>query len=242
MRVFHPKTDRNPNPKAGAIVLRKIAAITLIAAAMVVAPVAANAEVYTPPTPRAGPTLAGSVAEGVCDGDVPWISYSLTLTDPANQSTSHSAFLTMSDGSNSTQLALGEIVDGKLSGRILWPGASVGANGEPTGWPGWMQVNGMWVQTSGNFGWTRNLSSVQITVNPEIVVPLSYPPASPNCASAPPKASVASANVETVSTDPLAGTGVNALVLPIGIGALGVLLIGATILVVRRRMSARSDE
>lgn len=242
MRVFHPKTDRNPNPKAGAIVLRKIAAVTLIAAAMVLAPAAANAEVYTPPTPRAGPSLAGSVAEGVCDGDVPWISYSLTLTDPANQSTSHSAFLTMSDGTNSTQLALGEIVDGKLSGRILWPGASVGANGEPTGWPGWMQLNGMWVQTSGNFGWTRNLSSVQITVNPEIVVPLSYPPASPNCTSAPPKASVASTKVETVSNNPLAGTGVNALVLPIGIGALSILVLGVAIVVVRRRMSARSDE
>lgn len=173
---------------------------------------------------------------------MPWISYSLTLTDPANQSTSHSAFLTMSDGTNSTQLALGEIVDGKLSGRILWPGASVGANGEPTGWPGWMQLNGMWVQTSGNFGWTRNLSSVQITVNPEIVVPLSYPPATPNCTGAPPTASVASTKVETVSNNPLAGTGVNALVLPIGIGALSILVLGVAIVVVRRRMSARSDE
>lgn len=242
MRVYHPKTDRNPNPKAGAIVLRKISAITLIAAAMVIAPSAANAEVYTPPTPPASPTLAGSVAEGVCDGDVPWISYSLTLTDPANQSTSHSAFLTMSDGSNSTQLALGEIVNGKLSGRVLWPGASVGANGEPTGWPGWMQLNGMWVQTSGNFGWTRNISSVEITVNPEISVPLSYPPASPNCASAPPSSSVASASVETVSSDALPSTGVSSLVLPIGIGAFVLVVLGAGIVVVRRRLSMHSNE
>lgn len=242
MSVFHPKADRNPNPKAGAIVLRKIASITLIAAAMIVTPMAANAEVYTPPTPRAGPTLAGSVAEGICDGDVPWISYSLSLTDPAQQSTSHTAYLTMSDGTNSTQLLLGEIVDGKLSGRILWPGASVDSAGKPAGWPGWAQVNGMWVQTTGNFGWTRNLSSVQITVNPEITVPLSYPPASPNCTSAPPKASVAAVNVTPVSDGALASTGVNAMLLPIGFGALGVLALGVGIVVVRRRASVRSDE
>ena len=146
--------------------------------------VAEGTDGYTPDEP-AEPTLAGSTAVGECDGDVPWISFAVELTDPDGQSTGNTARLVITDGSNTATIELGELVDGQLSGRVLWPGASVDAAGNPTGWPGWAFVDGQWVETDENFRWTRGNISATIIVNPEVAVPLSYPPSTPQCATDP---------------------------------------------------------
>ena len=215
--------------------LRKIIPIVLLVAALTAAPTAAFAVDYVPKTPPTVPTLAGSAVNGVCNGDVPYINYSLSLTDPDNQSTSHSAFLVLSDGSNSVSIPLGQIVNGQLSGSVLWPGASVAADGSPAGWPGWMKLGDNWVQTDGNFGWTRGITSAQITVNPTLSVPLSYPPASPSCVTSPPSSSPAALASTPVDNNPLAATGVSSMLLPIGLGALALVALGAVIMVVRRK-------
>ncbi|MET0975193.1 MAG: cell wall protein [Leifsonia sp.] len=195
----------------------------------------ANAEDYPPPPPPTTLSLAGSAVTGVCNGDVPYIVYDINLVDPGNIATSHTAYLTLSGSGQSTKILLGEIVNGKLSGSVLWPGASVGPDGEPTGWPGWMQVGGTWVQTTGNFGWTRSISSALITVNPEVVVALSYPPASPSCVTSPPNTTTASSG-----SSGLASTGVSQLLVPIGFAAFGAILLGAAVfLLLRRRTSTR---
>ncbi|WP_246200647.1 hypothetical protein [Agromyces allii] len=133
------------------------------------------------------PTLDGSFATGKCIADAPWIFYDVELTDPDKQSTSNTVSLVLSDGTNTETIELGELVDGKLSGQHLWPGASVAADGvTPTGWPGWEQLaDGTWQETDGNFAWTRSVTSATLVVNPEMSVELSYPPATPNCASGP---------------------------------------------------------
>lgn len=180
---------------------------------------------YTPTEP-VEPTLAGSTAVGECNKDVPWINYSVTLTDPDNQSTGHTARLVLTDGANTATILLGDLVNGHLSGRVLWPGASVDAQGNATGWPGWVFVDGQWVETDGNFRWTRGNISAKITVNPEMAVPLSYPPSTPQCATDP---------RPTPATAGLPATGLSASMMPIaivgGILALG----GAALVVVRRR-------
>ncbi|WP_141894473.1 cell wall protein [Microbacterium kyungheense] len=182
---------------------------------------------YTPNQHQA-PTLAGSTAVGECDGDVPWISYSVELTDPDNQSTGHTARLVITNGTESETIVLGELVNGTLSGRVLWPGASVDENGNPTGWPGWAFVNGEWVETDGNFRWTRGDISATIEVNPEVAVPLSYPPSTPQCATNP-------HNPGEPATAGLPATGLSASTLPIAVtgGALAVL--GVVLLFVMRR-------
>ncbi|KQX05000.1 hypothetical protein ASC59_12220 [Leifsonia sp. Root1293] len=201
----------------------------------------AHAEDYVPRTPPVEPSIAGSVATSVCDGDVPYIVYDVVLTDPDNKATSHTAYLTLSGGGQTETFLLGEIVDGTLSGSMLWPGASVGPNGEPTGWPGWMQIDGTWVQTDGNFGWTRGVTSAEITVNPETTVPLSYPAASPNCVMAPPGTDPTPPGSTTTSASGtgLAETGVSPVLLPLGVGSVLVILAGLVFFLARRRTSTR---
>ena len=204
-------------------------ALTAVAIAVLGAPAAAQAETddYTPTDP-ATPSLAGSTAVGVCENDAPWIDYDLTLIDPDAQTSSSEAHLVITDGTNTTTITLGSLVNGHLSGRILWPGASVDANGVPTGWPGWAYQNGQWVEVPGNFRWTRGDISATIVVNPSLVVPLSYPPQTPDCA-----------------TDPRTGmpasrpaTGMSAAVGPIAVVGGAAVAVGA-FLAFRRRRSAR---
>jgi LPXTG-motif cell wall-anchored protein len=171
--------------------LRKTLSVIAVAAIIAVsAPVAASAledDPYTPEEPTA-PTLAGSVAVGECVADAPYISYDITLTDPDDQTSGNAASLVLSSGANQVTIPLGTLVDDHLSGRVLWPGASVDGAGNPTGWPGWAYVNAEWVTTSGNFAWTRGSISAVIKVNPDLAVPLSYPAATPNCTAQPPTA------------------------------------------------------
>jgi hypothetical protein len=209
---------------------RKLAAAVAVAAALTIAvPTAAMAadDNYTPHTPKA-PTLAGSIAASECDGNVPWISYSVDLTDPDNQSKGHTAYLVLKDASHTYTMKLGALVDGKLTGKVLWPGASVGADGQGNGWPGWKQVNGQWVQTDGNFAWTRGAITAELHVNPSLTVPLTYPPATSSCATA----------IEgQAAGDPTAilpVTGLNVPVVPIGIAGGAIVLLGAALLIARR--------
>ena len=133
------------------------------------------------------PSLAGTLAAGICEADAPWITYDVVLTDPDNQSTGTAATLVLSDGTKTERIELGDLDDdGTLEGRTLWPGASVDDDGNATGWPGWELVDGKWLETDGNFAWTRDLTSAVIEVNPDVTVALAYPPATPNCVAGPP--------------------------------------------------------
>jgi len=215
-------------PAGEAIVKRSFFFALAVAAVVALgAPTAAYAESddYTPTNP-ATPTLAGSTAVGVCEKDAPWIAYNVTLIDPDAQATSNVARLVLTDGTNTSTITLGTLVNGSLSGRALWPGASVNAAGEATGWPGWAFENGQWVEVPGNFAWTRGNITATIEVNPSLVVPLSYPPATPQCAAGPHNPSTAS----------LPATGMSAAIGPIAVvGA--VVLAGGVFLVLRRRFA-----
>lgn len=128
-------------------------------------------------------TLAGSTASGVCDNDSPWITYEIVLNDPFGQATDRDAELIMSAGADEVVIPLGTVpVGAPLTGRVLWPGASVDPDtGEATGWPGWEFVDGEWRETTGNYAWTRAITSATLSVNPTLTVALAYPPASPQC-------------------------------------------------------------
>lgn len=73
-----------------------------------------------------------------------------------------------------------------LTGRVLWPGAVVGANGEALDWPGWTQLpDGTWVEGD-EFNWVRPEVTVTIEVNPATSAVIAYPPSSPQCLTNPP--------------------------------------------------------
>lgn len=190
----------------------------------------APANEYPPETPTQ-PSLSGSTAVGECIADVPYIHYAVELTDPNHLSTGNFARLVLTDGENSYPIDLGELVDGKLSGTVMWPGAAV-TNGVASDWPGWTQdVNGDWIETDENFRWTRGNISATIEVNPTIAVSLSYPPATPNCATNPPSGGGASG----LSDMALPATGVSAYVVPLGVAGGIAAVAGVVLLVARRR-------
>lgn len=216
---------------------RSMAAAVAVAALLLVgAPAGASAAGATPAVTAAAdgvdyvpdkpeePSLAGSWAEAQCLQSAPWISFSVTLTDPDGQSTGDSAALVISDGTHRVSLQLGTLTSGRLSGSVLWPGASVDAAGTGDGWPGWVYEQGEWLETSGNFAWTRGDISAWIRVNPELAVPLSYPDESAECAGpAGVAASLAATGGTTSIVAPLAGI------------AAAAVLGGVVLLVARRR-------
>lgn len=216
--------------------LRKtLSAIAVAAILTVSVPFAANAaedDEYTPHNPTE-PTLAGSLAVGECVADVPWIRYDVTLTDPDSQVTTNTATLILTDGANVAEVPLGTLTNGHVSGSVLWPGASVDGGGNPTGWPGWAYQNGQWVETSGNFAWTRGTISATIRVNPDLAVPLAYPPATPNCTAGPTALSPDSPS-ESSNSGTLPATGSTVPVIAIGFGV-GLLALGGIVLFMRRR-------
>lgn len=131
------------------------------------------------------PSLKGSVATGICEADSPWIFFDVELTDPDKQSTGNTATLVMTDGTNTETIELGELENGSLQGKVLWPGASVDADGKANGWPGWALVGNKWIEVDDNFAWTRGDITATLEVNPELDVAIAYPPATPNCAIGP---------------------------------------------------------
>jgi LPXTG-motif cell wall-anchored protein len=156
------------------------------------------------PTEDAVGSLEGSVAVGECVADAPWIAYDVVLSGAEGDLTEQNASLVLTDGTNTETIELGALdEDGTLSGRALWPGASVAEDGvTPTGWPGWEQAeDGTWVETDENFAWTRGDLTATIVVNPDIEVELAYPVATPNCAAAPPSVDLVDDDTVTVTTD-----------------------------------------
>nr|WP_236779016.1 cell wall protein [Agromyces seonyuensis] len=229
--------------------MRKTLTIAAVAALLFAGPAAASAaegdeptnDPYTPTTPFE-PTLTGSTVTGVCDNDAPYISVNIQLTDPNGIATSNVAHLVLSDSQGNTiDLLLGELDEnGNLQTTILWPGATVDEEGNATGWPGWAEVNGELVQTTGNFAWTRGSISAMIQVNPELPVPLSYPPATPLCNAGPHGTTTtpAGSGGTSVTGSGLAQTGVSPALLPIGVGA-GLLALVGTGQIVGRRLAKR---
>ncbi|GAA5200740.1 hypothetical protein [Microbacterium jejuense] len=123
------------------------------------------------------PLVPGDI-DSVCVGDVPYLSYEVMLPEGF-----------VADGKNPVTITFVNpdgadyVVTGKpLSGKILWPGAS---DGEPKMWPGWDLVDGQYVQTDGNFAWTRDETTVRFDVNPTYSTVVVYPQASAECANPP---------------------------------------------------------
>jgi len=186
---------------------------------------------YAPPPPPPTPSLLGSSADVACVRDTPVISYRVVLTDPGNLATGHTAVLVITDGVNRVDVTLGDVSSGSLSGTVLWPGASVDANGTANGWPGWVFQNGAWVETDGNYAWTRGAISATIQVNPEMPVALSYPAASLPCAGPTVNGALLSA---ASSSLPATGGEVGVVTAITGI-AVGAVILGGVVLIARRR-------
>ncbi|WP_308796800.1 hypothetical protein [Agromyces silvae] len=129
-----------------------------------------------------------------CVNDVPWLYYSIQTTDsvPPGPVT---VTWTSGDGTLTTEPIP---VDG-LTGRLLWPGAAVDADGIPYQWPGWRPLTEedltnppvpgerfldlILDETVPTYPWRDMETPAQITfsVNPSQTVLAVYPMAMPSC-------------------------------------------------------------
>jgi hypothetical protein len=131
----------------------------------------------TTTTTAPGPILRVNFLTPICDGDVPYLSYSASFGSATV--VQHITFINP-NGPDVSYFNL------PLSGRVLWPGAVVDAAGEPLDWPGWTQLpDGTWVEGD-EFDWVRPSVTVELEINPTATAVVAYPPSTPQCATNPP--------------------------------------------------------
>lgn len=150
-------------------------------------------------------------ADAVCIADTPYASYSVTPFNVASDPTialiwwtqaayeerdpsisSGDTAALLADGASQVdriEMPVGWTNGTPITGDILWPGAEVDANGNPTAWPGWTQnADGTWkLDPEAPFYDLRGEAVMEIRINPSSASELVYPPATPNCNAAPPK-------------------------------------------------------
>ena len=78
--------------------------------------------------------------------------------------------------------------DGKevLEGQLLWPGVVLDVNGNIIDWPGWIFLDGQWIEGADGFEGLRPSAVITVSVNPSQTLVVDYPPATPFCVSRPP--------------------------------------------------------
>jgi hypothetical protein len=196
-------------------------------------------------------------ADALCRNDTPWVLYSITPTNILSVPSPAVALIWWTPAAYAARNPdldasdeAGILADGALqvdyltvpvdwssgeviSGEMLWPGAAVDADGNPTDWPGWNQLpDGTWfLDPSDPFYALRSTSIVEFRINPTVATAIGYPPQTAFCVTSPP--GTPGTFSATGMSGFLAATGA-------GVGALQIAailaLVGAVLL--RRRRSA----
>ncbi len=111
----------------------------------------------------------------VCENDTPFVDYEIDMVGFGDDEVTI-RWIIIEDGSNDVAE---ELTGQDPSGRLLWPGATVDGNGDPTGWPGWVFVPGQgWVEVPTNL---RPSMLLEFEVNPTVSQVVNYPPSTPEC-------------------------------------------------------------
>jgi LPXTG-motif cell wall-anchored protein len=125
------------------------------------------------------PTLAVEALSPVCIADAPYVEYRLALTGSAFPGSAKLTFRsTVQPDFEET------VIVTELSGRVVYPGATVDSNGNATDWPGWKFENGEWKEDPSD-AFLRQGLTVTFEVNPTATATVTYPPATSACAGPP---------------------------------------------------------
>jgi uncharacterized repeat protein (TIGR01451 family) len=130
------------------------------------------------PTAPPPPTSITITANPVCVNDTPYLDYNVT---PVGFTPDNLATIEWIGSDNVVVETLSN--QPLTGGRLLWPGAAVDGDGNPTAWPGWDFVDGSWVAVPTT---VRPGATVRISVNPTSSVMVAYPPATAACNANPP--------------------------------------------------------
>lgn len=179
------------------------------------------------PTQTPTPGIELSVLSPICDNDVPYLEYEVDAQNV--DGTDVTITFVNPEGDDVVY------IDQPLSGRVLWAGAEVDADGNPVDWPGWRLEDGVWVEGD-EFDWVRPSVEVIFEVNPTATVTVDYPPSSPLCNANPPGESPSPTPSSTTEGPDLPDTGVGGSSLPIA-GAIALFGLGAGLIAFGRRAS-----
>ncbi|MFH6995967.1 Ig-like domain-containing protein, partial [Flavobacterium sp. FlaQc-48] len=114
-------------------------------------------------------------ASSYCSNNTPYVSYNVVADNftPAGLLT-----INWIDSANNIVATQANM---PLSGNVLWPGATVDGNNNPTDWPGWVLVNGQWIQGNDGFELTKPAVTMQFTLNPTKSIVVNYPSVTSGC-------------------------------------------------------------
>ncbi|WP_343618652.1 gliding motility-associated C-terminal domain-containing protein, partial [Flavobacterium sp.] len=143
-------------------------------------------------------------ANSYCSNNVPYVNYSVV---PDNFTAANLLTIKWIDSANNV---VATQVNQPLSGTILWPGATVDANGNGTDWPGWVLTNGQWAEGADGFENTRPAVRMEFSLNPTETVSVTYPLPSGQC-NAKPTFTIQANNDSAAAVDATKGlsTGIN---------------------------------
>jgi hypothetical protein len=129
--------------------------------------------------PTSSPTVFSfNGASPVYSGDVPT---SASHSRTTSQLDGRVGTLTMSDVNGVFISSQPLVFQSGATVRVLYPGATVGAAGNATDWPGWRLTNdGLWVTDPTGAIW-RDGINLSYTVNPTATAFVAYPPESAAC-------------------------------------------------------------
>lgn len=205
-----------------------VAAIAAGVLTSTVAVSAGSAQAYPPGGDQA---LEVVFLDPVCELDAPYVAFELS---PVGFESTGPASLTIRDLD-------GNVVDSLefagLSGSFLYPGASVDDDGNATDWPGWVSVDGTWVEDPSDAR-LRDGLNVTFNVNPSVTQFVAYPAADSGCAG-PAGVSAFGSTTPTQASLPSTGSsGVSTTLLAAGLALLLGLALTTWNVVSNRRRSA----
>ncbi len=161
-------------------------------------------------------------AEGVCRNNAPYLDYAVQPEGTPDTTVS----IVWGDPTTANTVTQSNL---PLSGSVLWPGTVLKSDKTVADWPGWSLDNGTWVKGD-QWDWVRPTVPVTFKVNPEATVTVTYPP---DLSCNPPLSEVLAAEDATPPTSAvLAFTGAGDAT-PLFYVALGGLLLGALLVVIR---------
>jgi hypothetical protein len=128
-----------------------------------------------------GPEFAFNGVSPVCSGDVPFIS--ITFSNNFPQLDGRTGTLTMRDVNGTFISSQPLVFQAGATVRVLYPGATVDAQGNATDWPGWkLNSAGLWVTDPTDAIWRDGINLTYV-VNPTATAFVAYPPETAACAS-----------------------------------------------------------
>ncbi|WP_345147434.1 Ig-like domain-containing protein, partial [Flavobacterium ginsengiterrae] len=114
-------------------------------------------------------------AESYCNNNAAYVSYDVTADNFTPKDLVTINWIDSANNVVATQTNL------PLSGNVLWPGTVLNSNNKPIDWPGWVLVNGQWIEGNDGFELTRPAVTMQFSLNPTESVTVNYPAAASGC-------------------------------------------------------------